>query len=89
MEQDFLLPVRQVIWGVGLAYIVVYAAGRVTEEEALELLGPGGFVYRSISKGFFIEPDAGWCPAEDSLDDFFAGLDGSLNLSCQQVYPLQ
>jgi len=41
MEQDFLLLLRQVIWGVGLANILVYAAGRVTEEKALELLSPG------------------------------------------------
>ena len=79
MEQDFLLPVRQIIWGVGLAYIVVYAAGRVTEEEALESLCPVRFVYWGISEGPFVQQDISGHPAENSLDDFLAGLDGSVN----------
>ena len=54
MEQDFLLSIRQVIWGVGLAYIVVYTAGRVAEEKALEPLCPGGFIYWGISEGPFV-----------------------------------
>ena len=89
MEQDFLLLFRQVIWGVGLAYIVVYTAGRVAEEEALEPLYPGRFIYWGISEGPFVQQDISWRPAEDSLDDFLAGLDGSPNLPCQQAYPLQ
>jgi hypothetical protein len=36
MEQDFLLLVHQVIWGVRLVYILTYAAGWVTEEKALK-----------------------------------------------------
>ena len=89
MEQDFLLLVRQVIWGVGLANILVHAAGRVTEEKALEPLCPGGFIYWGISEGLFIQLNVGGRPAENSLDDFLAGLDGSPNLTCQQAYPLQ
>ena len=89
MEQDFLLPVHQVIRGVGLAYIVVDTAGRVTEEEALEPLCRSGFVYRGISEGPFVQQDVSRHPAEDSLDDFPAGLDGSPNLPCQQACSLQ
>jgi len=36
MEQDFLLLVRQIVWRIGLVYIVVYATGWVTEEKALK-----------------------------------------------------
>ncbi|MHC4437160.1 MAG: hypothetical protein ACYS3S_07365 [Planctomycetota bacterium] len=36
VEQDFLLLVCQVIWGVGFVYIVVHTAGWITEEKALE-----------------------------------------------------
>ena len=89
MEQDFLLLVRQAIWGVGLAYIVVYAAGWVAEEEALEPLCLDGFVYWGISEGPFVQQDVSGHPAEDSLDNFLAGLDGSPNLSCQQACSLQ
>ncbi len=89
MEQDFLLLFRQIVWGVGFAYIVVYAAGRVTKKEALESLGLGGFVYRSIAEGLFVQLNVGGRSAEDSLDDFLAGLDGSPNLPCRQAYPLQ
>jgi len=89
MEQDFLLLFRQIIWGVGLANIPVYAAGRVTEEEALESLGLGGFVYWSITEGPFVQLNVGGCSAEDSLDDFPAGLDGSPDLFRYQTCSLQ
>jgi hypothetical protein len=36
MEQDFLLLVRQIVWGIGLVYIVAHTAGWITEEKALE-----------------------------------------------------
>ena len=36
MEQDFLLLIRQIVWGIGLVYIVVHTAGWITEEKALE-----------------------------------------------------
>ena len=89
MEQDFLLVLRQVIWSVGLANILVYAAGRVTEKESLEPLCPGGFVYWSITEGLFVQLNVSGRSAEDGLDDFPAGLDGSPNLPCQQTYPPQ
>ena len=89
VEQDFLLLFRQVVRGVGLADILVHAAGRVTEEEALESLGLGRFVYRGITEGLFVQLDVTGCPAEDGLDDFGAGLDGSTDLFCYQACPLQ
>ena len=89
MEQGFLLLLRQVVWGAGLAYIVVNTAGRVTEQEALEPLGLGRFVYWSITEGLFVQLNVRGCPAEDSLDDFPAGLDGSPDLPCQQAHSLQ
>ena len=89
MEQDFLLLFRQIVWGVGLANIRLHAAGRVTEEEALEPLSLGGFVYWSIIEGLFVQLNVGGCSAEDGLDDFLAGLDGSPDLFCQQACSLQ
>lgn len=89
MEQDFLLLFRQIVWGVGLANILVHAAGRVTEEEALEPLGLWGFVYWSTTEGLFVQLNVGGRSAEDSLDDFLAGLDGSPDLPCQQACSLQ
>ena len=89
MEQDFLLLFRQIVWCVGLANILVHAAGRVTEEEALESLGLGGFVYWSITEGLLVQFNVSGCPAEDSLDDFPAGLDGSPDLFCYQACSLQ
>jgi len=45
MEQDFLLLFRQIVWGVGLANIPVYAAGRITEEKALDGVLPKACSY--------------------------------------------
>ena len=89
MEQGFLLLLRQVIWGVWLANILVHAAGRVAEEEALESLGLGGFVYRSITEGLFVQLNIGGRSAEDSLDDLLAGLDGTPDLFCYKTCSLQ
>lgn len=89
VEQDFLLLVRQIVWGVGLVYIVVYTTGWVTEEKALEQLSSGGFIYWSIPKGLFVQLNVNGRSAEDSLDDFLAGLNGSPDLTCQQTCLLQ
>jgi hypothetical protein len=89
MEQDFLLLLCQIIWGIGLANILGHAAGRVTEEKALESLCPGGFVYCSITEGLFVQLNVCGRSAEDSLDDFLAGLGGSPDLLYQQAHSLQ
>ena len=89
MEQDFLLLVCQFVWGVGLLYIVVYAAGWVTEDKALEQLSSGGFIYWSIFKRLLVQLNVNRRSAEDSLDDFLAGLNGSPDLTCQQTCSLQ
>jgi len=85
MEQDFLLLLGQIVRGVGLANIPVHAAGRITEEKALESLGLGRFVYRSITEGLFVQLDIGGRSAEDGFDDFPAGLNGSPDLFCYQT----
>jgi len=89
MEQDFLLLFRQIVWCVGLANIPVHATGWVTEEEALEPLSLGGFVYWSIIEGLFVQLNVGRRSAENGLDDFLAGLDGSPDLFCYQACSLQ
>lgn len=83
VEQDFLLLVRQIVWGIGLVYIVVHAAGGITEEKTLEQLSSGGFIYWSVFKGLLVQLNVNRRSAEDSLDDFLAGLDGSPDLFCQ------
>ena len=86
MEQDFLLLLRQIIRGVGLAHVIVYTAGWVTKEKALESLSLGGFVYWSITEGLFVQLNVGGCPAEDGLDEFPAGPNGSPDLPCQKTH---
>jgi len=86
VKQDFLLLLRQIIRRIGLTYIIVYTAGRVTEEKALKSLSLGGFVYWSIIEGLFVQLNVGGCPAEDGFDDILAGLDGSPDLSCQKIH---
>ena len=89
MEQDFLLLFGQIIRRVGLTYILVYTAGWIAEQKALEQLSSGGFIYRCISKSLFVQLNVNRCPAEDSLNDFLAALDGSPDLFCKQACSLQ
>jgi len=81
--------VRQIVWGVGLADILLDATGWVAEEKALDPLGRGGFVYGRISKTLFVQPDAGRSPAENGLNNFLAGLDRPADLLCQQAHLFQ
>ena len=81
VEQYFLLLLVQVIRGERLADILVYTTGWIAEEKSLEKLGSGGFIYWSIYKSLFVQLNVNRRPAENSIDDFFAGPDGPPDLT--------
>ncbi len=84
VEQDLLVPVHQVVWSIRFADVLLYAAGWITEEKALDPLRSGGLVYRGLTEAAFIQLNGGRRPAEDRLDNGLAGLDPPPDSAGQQ-----
>jgi len=86
VKEDFLVFGRQVVGGIRSPDVLLDAAGRIAEEEALEALGIGGFVDWGVVEAVLVRLDVTGREAEYGLDDFLAGLDGSPDLFDQQVH---